>query len=870
MADKIYRFVQKKEKKFVREFKPVKEKTLSFDSIREIFLATIKKKQGAAGPPETRAIDKNRPVVKSALRSVFLYIGMFILALGLVIGYIIFSLQGIPMETAPTVPPGEEKLDIRIIESGIANVKGLDVYTPYAIVAADSYGLRKIELAMEAADGPMFGQVYVLNSRREQGASYQEFKEELARLLWKDGIVVNEIYLDELVHIPSSANSIIIVPTGYLPAELATSQNKSIVELANKGATIIYIGYGIDQGLMDERRGRIFPGVDYSVQSVEGTLGISTSGQAPIASGLRLQQARYGVTSSRFQSERKPSVKYIYGAVSTVSWGGDGYLLVVPNTLDSGWVNGKAAAADIAKIISEKTWYAEFGRFAGRSVKDSVETAENATVTSLLITPGKEGLASSGMRIYAYGYDANGKLVKSHSTYVYVVREQRGRLGNDLYSLSERLSGKKLAVEVVLNESADKFKQPLPLFITVTDSSGNQISEQFFGTGPILPIREYRQSWQYDPSMSPGRYLLKIEAPTSPRTVLAKSILIVPQVNIEPYSLDWRTQEFYFRVNVPELHTQNERFTQSLADTYVTVDNDPETRTKIVVGKYGNDVVARVVIRKRLAENAEHVFRFDVQSLEYTAWSEISRGWWEQWWFWAGVALTGGIVGIGIMFKAREKIVYSLDIPDFEIRKKKKIAIKSGVLLELFNRINKDYGWEYMPLQLKEIKAGFKKITYQGRPIMIGDYNLQMLLDELKRQGKVHEHDLLYSPSEWEHKSGFDYKYLSMFRRIRDIMINNAVPFTKLGERKDCDIYTSGRKESMRIVIGEGKGIVERLIRAIAGGDRVLLIFADDDSKQSFIERITHAGINSAAIKIAMQSGKIIPLTLSELKSFIK
>ncbi|MEM0438017.1 MAG: hypothetical protein QXU54_01825, partial [Candidatus Micrarchaeia archaeon] len=676
MADKVYRFVPKKEKKYVREFKPVKEKTLSFDSIREIFLATIKKKRGAAGPSETRAIDKNRPVVKSALRSVFLYIGMFILALGLIIGYILFSLQGIVLETGPAVPPGEETLNVRIIESGIANIKGLDVYTPYAIVAADSYGLGKVELVMEAADGPMFSQVYVLNSRREQGASYQEFKDELARLLWKDGIVVNEIYLDELAHVPKGANSIIIVPTGYMPAELATSPNKNIMELANRGATIIYIGYGIHEGLMDERRGRVFPGVDYSVQSVEKSLGISTSGQAPAASGLRLQQARYGVTSASVQSERKSTVRYIYGAVSAVSWGGDGYLLAVPNTLDSGWVNGKAAAADIAKIISEKAWYTEFGRFAGRSIKDSIETTENATVTSLLITPGKEGLASSGMRIYAYGYDSRDRLVISQSTYVYATREQRGQLGNELYSLSERLSGKKLAVEAVLNESADKFRQPLPLFITVTDSSGNQISEQFFGTGPILPIREYRQSWQYDPSMGPGRYLLKVEAPTAPRTVLAKSILIVPEVKIEPYSLDWRTQEFYFRVNVPELSSQNERFTQSLADTYVTVDNDPETRTKIVVGKYGTDTVARVAITKPLAENAEHVFRFDVQSLEYKGRSEISRGWWEQWWFWAGVALTLGIVGIGIMFKAREKIVYSLDIPDFEIRKKKKIAIK--------------------------------------------------------------------------------------------------------------------------------------------------------------------------------------------------
>ena len=875
MADKTYRFVIRKEPKYTRSFAPAKKKSLGLGSILEIILAMFKTKTAKQDAKSAQTLEKNKPVVRGVMRQVFMIFGIFVVIIALLIGFLLFSLQGSgPGEVQSQAIP-EAHITLNVEDYGVANVKEHSVMTPYAIVKVEGAGVKEVRLFIEASEAPLFNEIYILNSRREQATYYDEFKSQLSEEMKEKGIAVNEIYLEELKSLPNGSNPLIIIPTGYIPAELAVTsgEGKSLKELAQKGATILYIGYGFDQGLMDERRGRLFPGVDYSTKQVSTNMGFDIASNAPPLSGLSyLDTARYAVTVGYTGSDtsEKTRVEQIFGGIQAINWGGPGYLIIVPNTLDSGWKNGKDAAKDIATIINSKQWMVAYDTFIGQSEPDYITFEEGSnTIYDTLFTKGKSSsLDSSYARVYAiaYGEDKT-KIIDAETRYLKINRAQRGTIASTLYALPEKISGSKLDLEAFFDENPSEFRQPTQVWVRVMNSSNEVASESIFGSQYILPIK-YMQKAQFDPKLPPGRYIISLQTPTTPPKNLAKSILVVPKVNVVPVSIDWKKQLFVFSLDVPEI-PNSEQYAKNLDKTNVVIDD--KLRVPITVGVNANTPVIVFKVDEPLEEGKKHTFRFEaVDGLEYTGVSNIVRMYYEQWWFWAVILGSGGVVGIGIAFRAREKVRYAIDIPDFEIRKKKKIFIKKEMVLDLFNSINKDYGWHYMPLMIKELKSGFRKITYQGRPILIGDYNMQVILDKLKYEGLVKEYIDLWTVTKWEQMSGFDYKYLSVFRRIRDILINNAVPFTHLNERKDCDVYIKSKRENMKVVVGEGGRLVERITNAISGKERVVLVFASEEHKDEFVKSISGYGANGAAIKIALLNDKLILTTLKDFASLIK
>ncbi len=872
MADKVYRFVMRKEKKFIKKFNPIKKKSVGLGSIKEILVALFKLKTRKSDAKSEQVLKKHRPILGGVMRNVFLVVGAIILLLGLLVGYILFSIQGAGLGGPAASESMAPSLKLDVLDTGIANINDQHVFTPYAIAKIERKNIKSVGVYMEAADGPLYNQVYILNSRREQGDTYSDFKRELQNDLAKSGLTVNEIYLSELESIPLGSNPLIIVPTGYIPVSLCTTngEGKNLRELAEKGATIIYMGYGFDEGILDERRGRLFPGSDYSVAAISKNLGdVEISEGAGKPEGLNLNAIRYSL--QYYSSDPKLGIKLVYGGIPVIKWNvGGGYLVMVPNTLDSGWKNGKAAAHDIAKMIRDAKWLKAFDEYIGVSPADYPTTDDNVIYDTLIIPSGKADINQSNIRLYVVGYDENQNIVAVQTKYISLKRTQNGLLKNPLYALSEKMSGSKIDLDAYFDENPNKFNRPVGVVVHAVNASNEAaIEDVSFYSSAIVPIK-HPQVAQYNPNFNPGRYIIKLETISTQPYTLAQSVLIVPEIAIVPYLIDWKKQEFMFTVDAHELG-DNDMYTQSLDKTYVTIDDNEKTRTLISIKKIGDKTIAYFKVAEPLQEGVVHTFRFEVQNgLEYSEIAYVSRNYWEQWWFWTTLGFAGLIVTVGIFFKAKEKVRYAIDIPDFEIRKKRRIYIKEGIVLDLFNNINKDYGWEYMPLTLKELKSGFRKITYQGRPILIGDYNLQLLLDKMKYGGLVKQYLGLYSLGKWEKESMFDYKYLSIFRKVRDIFINLAIPFTKLGERKDCDIYLKSRRESFKVVLGEGGNLADRVALGIGGRERTLLVFSDEDMKSAFVESITRYGINSAAIKIALLNNKLIPMTINELRMFVK
>jgi hypothetical protein len=792
---------------------------------------------------------------------------MVLIAFVLVFGGLIFFIFS-GLDTGTYTPPLSEKdmsININVIESGLANLGGHNIYTPYILFNAETSKLDEIEYFLEASEGPLYNTVYLLNSQREQGTRYDEFKEELRKNLEVNGIKVNEIDLESLRNIPDKTSSILIVPTGYMPVQLI-HPDMSFRKLANSGMHIIYIGYDFSSGLVDEDEGRIFPG-EYSVDTISTTLNIRSASGGGV-SGLKIKSNGIGYNPI---NKDETVINNIYGSIPLIKWSGDGTLIVLPESLDSGWNTGKDAADDVTKIIRDSFQLKGFGKYIQLTTPIRKKIGTNNTINDILITDGKENIGQAYVRLVVRGYTYNSQGNRvfeiAESYYFHKQKEVKGTLLNNRYSLSKELSGSMSDLTANLNEQRAQFPSAVPIFLKIYSSTGEVVSQLPFGTSYILPV-DYTFTTQFNPKMSPGTYVLKLEDPSQNPYIFAKSIMQVPSVKLNLFEEpNWKENIFRFTITTDELGSSSQ-YTRSLEGTNVII-NDEIVKT-VEIYRIENNYFAEVRVPEGLEENKEHVFVFEAQDgLVYKGTSTISRQYYEEWWFWLALILAGVPVGIGILLRAKEKPLYSIDVPEFEVKKVNKIRIKKEIFINLFDSINKDYNWEYMPLKLKEIKNGFRKITYMGRPVIIGDYNLSVILEKLKNEGEIKNYLDLYMLTKWEKESKHDYKYLAMFRKVRDKFLNLAIPFSNINERKDCDIYVKSYRGEFKFVLGEGDKLYERIYRSLGSKEKVILVFKEEEDKRKFNENITMMG-DGEGIKIAIIDGKLIRITINDIQRIVK
>ena len=471
--------------------------------------------------------------------------------------------------------------------------------------------------------------------------------------------------------------------------------------------------------------------------------------------------------------------------------------------------------------------------------------------------------------VRGYNYDSSGKRVFeiAESYYFHKENEVLGTLLNKRYALSNELSGSLTNLNANLNEKRTQFPTAIPIFLKAYSSTGEVALESQFGTSYILPV-EFSFNTQFNPKMSPGTYILKLQDSSEIPYTFAKSIIQVPMVRLKTFEPpNWRENIFRFIVTADEL-TDSNQYTRSLDGTDVIIDG--KITKKVVLVRSGNTYIAEVRVPEGLEENQEHEFVFTAQDgLVFKGVSTINRQYYENWWFWVGAILAVLPAAIGILLRAKDKPIYSIDIPEFEIKKVNKIKIKKEIFINLFNTINREYNWKYMPLKLKEIKSGFRKITYLGRPVIIGDYNLSIILEKLKANGEIKSYLDLYVLSSWEKESGHDYRYLALFRKVRDRFLNLAIPFTNINEREDCDIFVKSYRGEFKFVLGDGNELYERINRSLGSKEKVILVFKDEEDKMKFSENVTMMG-GGEGIKISMINGKLIMINFNEIEKYVK
>jgi len=273
-----------------------------------------------------------------------------------------------------------------------------------------------------------------------------------------------------------------------------------------------------------------------------------------------------------------------------------------------------------------------------------------------------------------------------------------------------------------------------------------------------------------------------------------------------------------------------------------------------------------------LAANEEHTFTFELGEFEFTETTRkvASRSIFEDPLILGAILIAVLALGIGFLFARKGVTMYGLDIPDFPPQSTTKIPMKKEKLLEIFRKVNERYKWKATPLTLSEVKGGFRDMLHEGKPIFISDYNLEYLLLRLSGMGLVKRELNYYGLASWEEETGNSIHYLASFRRLRDICINNAIPFTPVGKSTDYDSRITILGQDIYVHLYDNPGrIIPNALSSLKDGLNIIL-FEEQAEKSEFYEYLSSGYKGGTVLKLEVQSGSVLLKTWDEFAEMVK
>ncbi|MCX6770280.1 MAG: hypothetical protein NT051_06455, partial [Candidatus Micrarchaeota archaeon] len=420
-------------------------------------------------------------------------------------------------------------------------------------------------------------------------------------------------------------------------------------------------------------------------------------------------------------------------------------------------------------------------------------------------------------------------------------------------------TGQKTRLNLQLREPDS---QPVKLYVALyKDGELLQRSDLEFGfTNPTID-----KSVDFSVDAPPGSYVMSVV--NEQEKVYAATKLDVLDVDIGANSTQWAQGKFTFILSAGG---------KPLSPRYVSVKMDGR-----LPRDYSAQDLSKIAGKSFLTydypdkiETGDHVFSFTFGDYQKDVGINYYKSpqMWENPWV-VGIGLLSlAIFCMGYFLKRPEAIRYGLDVPDFPPISAIKIPVKREAVLEIFDNVNLGYSWRYMPLRSEELKGGFRKLTYNGKPILIGDFNLDRILSKLKVEGLVKNELDYWGLLRWEKESGHSMHYLTIYRIMRNVFVNNAVKFSKMDSMPDCDIKIVAGKEEIYLHIMEAPAdrVAHRAL-ATAKKGTTLVIFKTQDELDSFSASLTSTSKLAVGIKMEIQNRNIILMTAKiSLAAYLK
>ncbi len=844
ISKKAYVFDVKKKFAANRNFLLKKKAETPAEDIKQQVEEFFRKKpdKGAFGGQGAGAKGKG-----SSSTAIFTVAAVFLLFLLGGMAFVLWKVSAVPSGTseAPTTSSfvGKYGFSVRDADFITATVKDSVQRQAYLLLDYSSDKLTSLNFTLRLYSMRPTTQVFLLDYARDSADNYPVFRKRLLDGLAGKQIAVSEISIEKLASLPAGAT--IIVPTGYAPKEfLGMDSAFDYRSLLSRGSNIIYIG--LEMTRVIDRSGATISAVPPEL--IFKSANIQSSG------GFKLFDGQYyvaGVPKSQFSS-----IGPLYNSVSALRYG-KGSIMFLPQNLDGGWRGddkyspGEVAANDVIRMISDEQWLPVLSSASILAPLSGVQ--RSATLLSPTLSD-----SSAYAELVAEAVDLQGMGNRVVDVFR-MAKQTNGELQpRDSYAVPYYLSGQLTRLKIQLNEPDPA---PVKLFVRVY-KDGEVLQEDELELGLTVPDKQKSKDIQLD--MAPGTYIAKVTNKDGKPYAAAAITVINPSVatNGTP---DWDKSQFVFYV------TANG---QVLTPRSISVSMDGKNEKR-----YGPTTYVYFGNRPYILYDYPEKIKPGVHNFTFSSgsWSSsIVQEYRQQKYLWDNLlvdvlaVISVLIFGVAQFLRRPEIQKYGLDIPDFPPQSTIKIPVKRETTMQVFNDVNADFSWQWMPLRPDELKNGFRRLTYNGKPILIGDFNLERLLYKLRDEGKVKEELGYWGRADWEAASKHSIRYLAMYRIMRNVFVNNAVKFSKLDSISDCDVKAIVGKDEKYFHVMEGgighgaaqqEGATERVIhRALATAKKgtTIIVFGTDEERDAFSSSLVSTSKLAVALKMEMQNGNIM------------
>jgi hypothetical protein len=768
-----------------------------------------------------------------------------IIILGLAFLYLTFqSISG----AGAFQPPVDKPVISAIIDDGQMLTSG-DRNDPSNVAALmtdfETRNLANMTVQLTPYKQRIPSEVFVLLSERsEETKSYPEFVRELRADLAKRQIMLNEITIKQLSTLPEGA--VVIIPSGSIPMELlGFGSHTDLDKLGSRGMVMIYIGQSFTY-MLNGSLSVITPKEAF----LRSPVGFDPAAGLKSTEGFHLKQALYGANPSLGWSDATPA----YGVVSIVTKG-DGALLMVPQTLDFGWDNSSIAAQDISTLIFDTVWAEPTG-----STKNYTLTNESSGKRYFYSDAFKVPNASIKMEFIGYPTTSNNTVRETLISRLETISD------NGLFFVEQsgmvipyNITKQQVRLEARLREPVAS--QP-NTYLVVYDVNGTEM--QNFPQGNVNVQTD--KSFDVLIYVDQGEYLVRLIDDDA--HVYAQTLMKVVSLDMTYQGQDLHKKSIY-------------NFDIRMGDQPYTVNNVDVVVDKGQFGTYKFTNVDHMGIDVGQYTGGDSMplgnHSFEFTSGDYKTSIDVVHERPETIFdnplFWIVGILTVGIVGVGVFFARQEDVFYSIDIPDFPPVARTKIPLSPDVVIGIFEKINETYRWQGTPLTSAEVKNGFKDIFVQGKPIIITDFNVEYLLDELEKKGRVKEALGYYGLITWIDKSKRSMDYLALMRRLRDICVNNAIPFTSVGESDEADSVITVVGQQMFVhFYDKGQDIPKILGQSLSTINKgiTIMLFKNPSDRDSFQVMLNSSpSVAPLIAKMEAEGGALQFLTVEEFEKML-
>ncbi len=651
--------------------------------------------------------------------------------------------------------------------------------------------------------------------------------------------------INQLKYMPP--RSIVILPSGLLPIVMLPDSpikgNFSILSLLARGDTVIYVGddFSRSVGLLGAA---IFSNYTNSTRILDDAgLGTFPSLYTPVNNTLGLH---FDSPTFNFSGGESSA----YGPL-TYKYAGTGTLVAFSNTPANSWNDTSQMASDIAKAILSHFWDLELA--SGYNNIAFASGSQEGTLGALGYATRIENTKGTGQ-----------VLNNSYALAIMTLYNKRYFLAKDMvfrirFNPNGTLSmpsiigvGERIPIGINISTARNREIISHLQFTNINMSSIRNVSLSFFNVSPQI---SYTQKTVVV-AFPQGYYITLLKDYNG--SLYGGAIFRMAPLLINPILLDFSNQSFSFRVASNGQNVNNVGYSVDINGTY---------REN---GTISDGIISYQLPKGAIIPSGNVTFDIGILGTVYRYKEPYSNTPIRIPPFYIELAFVIALIVIlNIISKAPERDEYYVDVQDFRETKKTSIKVDRSEVLGVFDKVNYAYHWRYMPLTLDEIRNGINaNLKYNDTPLSITTQNTVFVLNKIIAKGEVAETDGYFAPVSWIKNSKHDIEYLTVFRRLRDYCIKNAVLFTELDSVDFSDmVLTKNNVQNYVIIYSEGA--TPKDIR-VTDSRRIVLAFLDEDRKADFMQELYSSyGPETENLKMAIDYGYVTAVDTEHLESVI-